>query len=259
VDFFIPERPEGDSLGMLLWLVLPMLAVVLIILFQKISWTELGFIPNFKGNGKWYVASFLIFPIVTGIVLLVGVAAKWIDASALNPRSFILVFAGSLLVNFIKNIFEETVWRGYLTSQLIKVKLADWKIYLIMGLVWGVWHVPYYLVFLPAADIQLVLPVSRGVFAAVAVVTMVAWSVMFVELYRVTKSIWPAVILHMVEDSLVNPLVIAGYISIVPGKELLVSPITGVFTSVLYLAIGLGIRAYRTRPPRLSKLHGWKG
>ena len=97
MDFFIPERPEGDSLGMLLWLVLPMLAVVLIILFQKISWTELGFIPNFKGNGKWYVASFLIFPIVTGIVLLVGVAAKWIDASALNPRSFILVFAGSLI------------------------------------------------------------------------------------------------------------------------------------------------------------------
>lgn len=94
---------------------------------------------------------------------------------------------------------------------------------------------------------QIVFPVSRVAFAGVAVATMITWSVMFVELYRITKSIWPAVILHMVEDSLVNPLVISGYISIMPGKEILISPIAGVITSILYLAVGLGLRAYRRR------------
>jgi Co/Zn/Cd efflux system component len=68
---------------------------------------------------------------------------------------------------------------------------------------------------------------------------------MFIELYRVTKSIWPGVVLHMVEDSLINPLVISGFISIAAGKEILISPIIGIITSVLYLLIGLGIRTYR--------------
>lgn len=34
----------------------------------------------------------------------------------------------------------------------------------------------------------------------------------------VTQSIWPRVFLHMVEDSLVNPLDISGYIHITAGK-----------------------------------------
>lgn len=245
VDSILVEQPEGDSLGMGLWLVLPLLTTIMIILFLKDSRKDIGFKPNFKGNIKWYLASVLIFPFVTGIILIIGATTKWIDLSALNLKRFFLVFCATLLVNFIKNIFEETVWRGYLTSQLVKLKLNDWKIYLIVGGVWGMWHIPYYLVFLPVADMYTILPVSRAIFALVAIITMLCWSVMFVELYRVTNSVWPCVILHMVEDSLINPLVISGYISIAAGKEILVSPITGIITSILYLAVGFGIRAYR--------------
>jgi hypothetical protein len=70
---------------------------------------------------------------------------------------------------------------------------------------------------------------------------------MFTELFRVTKSVWPCVILYTVEDSLINPLVISGYISIAAGKEILISPINGIITSILYLAVGIGIRAYRRK------------
>ena len=200
---------------------------------------------NFKGNMKWYLASVLIFPVVTIIVLMIGAATKWIDLSAFNLKPFIWAFCSTLLINFIIDIFEETAFRGYLTSQLIKLNLNDWKIYLIVGCVWGLWHIPYYLVFLPEADIQAVMPVCRVVYTVVAFTTFLCWAVMFVELFRVTKSIWPCVILHMVEDSLINLIVLSGYISIVTGKEILVSPINGVITSILYLAVGLGIRAYR--------------
>lgn len=51
----------------------------------------------------------------------------------------------------------------------------------------------------------------------------------------------------MVEDSLINLLVISGYIIITPGKEFLVSPINGAITSILYLTVGPGIRAYRIK------------
>ncbi|HWQ49054.1 MAG TPA: CPBP family glutamic-type intramembrane protease, partial [Methanosarcina sp.] len=140
---------------------------------------------------------------------------------------------------------------GYLTSQLIKLNLNDWKIYLIVGGLWGIWHAPYYLIFLSETDIQAVLPVSRAIYFVVSVVTMVCWAVMFIELFRVTKSIWPGVVLHMVEDSLINPLVILGYVSIVAGKEILISPINGIITTILYLLIGLGIRVYRKQTSQI--------
>jgi hypothetical protein len=49
----------------------------------------------------------------------------------------------------------------------------------------------------------------------------------------------------MVEDSLINPLVISGFINIAAGKEILISPINGIITSILHLFVGLEIRAYR--------------
>ncbi|MGF7047552.1 membrane protease YdiL (CAAX protease family) [Paenibacillus sp. DS2015] len=245
VDSVLPEHPKGDTLGMGVWLVFPMLTAIAIIICSKVGWKDIGFKPNFKRNSRWYLTSVLIYPVVTVIVLIVGAATKWIDLSGFNIKAFIWAFGSTLLIGFIKNIFEETVWRGYLTSQLDKLNLKDWKIYLIVGLVWGIWHIPYYLVFLSEADLQLVLPVNQTIFIVVAIMTMTCWSVMYIELYRVSKSIWPCVILHTIEDSLINPLVISGYISIASGKEILISPISGIMTSILYLAVGFGIRAYR--------------
>ncbi|MGI6434677.1 MAG: CPBP family intramembrane glutamic endopeptidase [Syntrophomonadaceae bacterium] len=247
VDSVLTEQPEGDSLGMAIWLVLPLLTALVIILISRFSWKELGLKPNFKGNIKWYLASILIFPVVTAIVMLIGAATNWIDLSAFALRPFIVAFGSTMFVNFIIDIFEETAWRGYLTSQLLKLNLNDWKLYLIVGCVWAAWHIPYYLVFLPEADIQAVMPVSRAIYVVVAFSTFLCWTVMFTELFRVTKSVWPCVILHTVEDSLINLLVISGYISIAAGKEILVSPINGIIASILYLAVGLGIRAYRIK------------
>jgi len=251
VDSTLPEQPKGDSLGMGIWLVLPMLTAVAITIFSNGSWKDFGFKPNFKGNIKWYLIAALIFPVVTTIVLIIGATTRWIDLSAFDLRSFILLFSSTLLINFVIDIFDGTPLHGYLTSQLIKLNLNDWKIYLIVGGLWGIWHAPYYLVFLSETDIQAVLPVSRAIYFVVSVVTMVCWAVMFIELFRVTKSIWPGVVLHMVEDSLINPLVILGYVSIVAGKEILISPINGIITTILYLLIGLGIRVYRKQTSQI--------
>ncbi|MEF3353867.1 CPBP family intramembrane metalloprotease [Paenibacillus sp. GYB006] len=247
VDSFLTEQPEGNTLGMGIWLVFPMLTVIVLIFYSKISWKEIGIKPNFKGNLKWYLISVLIFPAVTVTILVIGNTFKWIDLSELNLRTFTGVFFSTILIGFIKNIFEETVWRGFLTSQLVKLNLTDWKIYLLVGSVWGIWHVPYYMMFLPETDMQVVLPVSRIIFTVVAILTMICWSIMFIELYRITNSIWPCVLLHTVEDSLINPLVISGFISISSGKEIVISPICGVITSLLYLIVGLAIKASRRR------------
>lgn len=251
-DSLLTEQSKGNSTGMGIWLVLPMLAAIAITIFSRGSWSDIGFKPNFKGNIKWYLIAALIFPVVTAIVLIIGDMTKWIDLSAFDLKPFILLFSSTLLINFIIDVFDGAPLYGYLTSQLVKLNFNDWKIYLTVGVVWGMWHIPYYLVFLPETDMQVVLPVSRTIFSIISIITMICWAVMFIELYRVTNSIWPGVVLHMVEDSLINPLVISGFISIAAGKEILISPITGIITSILYLLVGFGIRAYRRQAKKMT-------
>lgn len=245
IDSFIEPQPDGESLGMGVWLVLPLLTTILLRLFAGDGWNDIGLKPNFKGNIKWYFIALIIYPIVTTVILVIGKLSGWINYSNFRMDAYLTGFASTLIANFIKNIFEESVWRGYLAAKLLKMKLKDLWIYFIVGGVWGLWHLPYYLFFLPESVMFQILPVDRYIFAIIAVILMVCWSVMFVELYHITKSIWPVVILHLVEDSLINHLVIDGYITIVPGKEIFISPIIGIIASILYLCVGLLLRRNR--------------
>ena len=247
VDKLAEQQPEGESLGMGIWLVFPLLTVILLRFFAGDGWKDLGLKPNFKGNLKWYTIAVLIYPLVTAVVLLLGKIFGWTDFANFRTDVYLTGFVATLLPNFIKNIFEESVWRGYLTTKLLKEKVKDIWLYLIVGGIWGAWHLPYYLRFLPETDMYQILPVGRFAFALVAIVSMICWTVMFVEIFRLTKSIWSVVILHMVEDSVINHLVIDGHIAIVAGKEFLISPIAGIITSTLYLGVGLFLRQKRIK------------
>ncbi|MEQ6354487.1 CPBP family intramembrane glutamic endopeptidase [Lysinibacillus sp. M3] len=247
VDRFIPEQPRGDTLGMGIWLVFPLLTTILLRVFAGDGWRDIGLLPNLKDNIKWYIVSLLVYPVVTSIVLLVSYLFGWMDFSDFNVDTLVSVFAGGLLIQFVKNFFEESVWRGYLTSKLLTLKVNDFLLYCIVGGVWGAWHMPYFLVFLSESDILSVLPVNRWLFALIGIVTMICWTVMYTEIYLMTKSIWPLVLMHMTEDALVNPLILDGYIKIAQGKEFLVSPTAGIITTMLYLLIGLLLRTKRKK------------
>lgn len=245
IDQVIPDQPEEETLGMSIWLVVPLLLVIVLRSFMGDGWKDAGLSPNVRGNVKWYLISIFIFPVVTAITLAIGYGTGLIDFSNFNATAFFTLFFSLLGFNVIKNIFEESVWRGYLTAKLVKLNLPDYTIYVVAGLVWGLWHAPYYLVFLPEEMINAVLPVGRVGFAVVAVVNMLAWTVMFTELFRLTNSIWPVILLHAVEDALINHLVIDGYISISDSVKIIISPICGIIPTILYLGVGLWLRSKR--------------
>ncbi|MDM5229918.1 CPBP family intramembrane glutamic endopeptidase [Lysinibacillus pakistanensis] len=247
VDKLIPEQPQGDTLGMGIWLISPLLATILLRSFAGDGWRDIGLLPNFKGNLKWYVIALFIYPAVTTLVLLISYVFNWMDFSAFNLSTVLSVFLSGLLIQFVKNFFEESVWRGYLTSKLSNLKLNDFWLYLIVGGVWGAWHIPYFLVFLSESDIISVLPVNRWLFTIIGIVTMICWTVMYTEIYLMTRSIWPLVLMHMTEDALVNPLILDGYIKLAQGKEFLVSPSAGILTTCLYLVVGWLLRVKRKK------------
>ena len=245
IDQNIPAQSGEETPGMGLWLILPLVTTALLRAFAGDGWKDIGLKPRLATNFKWYIVSILIFPLVTAIVLFIGWLSGWISFSNFRMEGYMALFATALVPSFIKNIFEEFVWRGYLTSKLASLKLRDTWIYLVVGLIWGAWHIPYYLFFLPEAQIYQILPVDRLVFALIAIVAMIAWTIMFVEIYLVTRSIWPVVVLHMIEDSVINHLVIDQHITIAPGKEMFVSPIVGVVPMTIYIVVGFILRGIR--------------
>jgi membrane protease YdiL (CAAX protease family) len=245
VDQNIDPQPEGETLGMGIWLVFPFVTMLLLRQFAGDGWKDIGLRPHFSGHIPWYLLALVIYPLVTSFVVILGNALGWLSLAGFDKQAYLTGLFAALLPNFIKNIFEEIVWRGYLTAKLIKLRLHDLWIYLIVGGVWGAWHFPYYLYFLPSTVLEQVLPVDKVPFALFAIFTMICWSIMYVELYRIVKSIWPVVLLHMVEDATVNHLIMDEHVVVEAGKEIFISPISGLITSAVYVIIGLSLRQRR--------------
>ena len=238
---------KDGSLGLLIWLVSPLICTIVLRTFRGDGWKNTGFSLNFKNNKKFYLISILIYPVVTLTVLLLGLITQSIKFSSVNIG--ITTYIGVLLIQiasqFIKNIFEESVWRSYLTNQLLKLKLSDLKIYLLVGFIWWIWHLPYILIFLSESEIKNTLPVDRLTFFLIGTVVVTCWTIMYTEIFRITKSIWPAVIMHTMEDAVINPLLLLGIVSVEKSQALLFSLSVGIIPTILYLIIGLSIRKWR--------------
>lgn len=115
-------KPASESLGMLLWIITPIAASLLLRAFAGDGWKDFGIKPRIKGNVAWYVIALLVYPVVTALVLIIGRGLGLIEFPdfSLKALGLILeVFVLGLMPQFIKNIFEEAAWRGYLTPKFI--------------------------------------------------------------------------------------------------------------------------------------------
>lgn len=243
-------NPATEGLGILLWISTPLLVSSLLRLFAGDGWKDFGFKLNFKGNGKWYAIALLVYPAATACILIIGSGLGMITIPnpSLNVLGlFALAFALAFLRDIIKNFFEEAAWRGYLAPKVYSLGLNDYVGHVIVGFVWGVWHIPYYLFYVNQADLQAFTTLSVAVYIPLAIVMMIAWAFVYGEIRLATNSIWPAVLMHTVEDALLFTLVIDGYIQILPGTDWLISPMNGLISATFFLAIGVGLHQLRKR------------
>ncbi|MDT3497552.1 CPBP family glutamic-type intramembrane protease [Bacillus toyonensis] len=247
LDSLLMDQPEGNSLGMGLWLILPFLASILLRVISR-DWNDFGIRINLKGNFKWYFVSLLIYPFVTIITVSLAFIFGVANISSFEMSSLFSLIFMSTIGNFIKNIFEEFSWRGYLTPKLIELQLNDWLVYIVSGLIWALWHAAYYLVFLPNEYFE---SISRLNMLLSGCILMVCWSIMYVEIYRLTKSVWPCVFMHAIEDAVPTVLVtITGIITLTNSSDFWLNPISGVVATVLFLGIGILLRSIRIKKGR---------
>ncbi len=242
------DNPSSESLGMLLWIITPLGACLLLRGFSGDGWKDFGIRLNFKGNLIWYVVSILIFPVVTGLILAIGKVSCFIFfPTPLSETlvSFLPVFTLALIPGFFKNIFEESAWRGYLTPRIFSLDLNDYTGHIIVGLIWALWHVPYYLYFLNRTILRDYTTLNTAAFIPLALLTIVAYSFAFGEIRLLTGSIWPAVLMHAVEDALVNPLITEDFIKIKPGMDIIFSPGVSILAIFFFALSGISLRKLR--------------
>ena len=239
----------SGSLGMLIWLVTPLICTIFLRSFGGDGWKEAGFSINFKDNKKLYLVSFLVYPLVTIVVIFLGLMTQGIRGTDVKVEftAYLGILLTQVGTQFIKNIFEESVWRAYLTNQLIKLKLSDLKLYLLVGFIWWIWHLPYIMKFLSEREIQNTLPVGRFTFFLIGMITVACWTVMYTEIFRITKSVLPLVIMYTMEDAVINPLLLLGFVSVEKNQAFLFSLSVGMIPTILYLLVGLAIRKWRKK------------
>jgi membrane protease YdiL (CAAX protease family) len=147
----------------------------------------------------------------------------------------------------IKNIFEEGAWRGYLAPKVYSLGLNDYVGHIIVGLIWGAWHLPYYLFFLDQAYLQEFTTLNLWIYIPLVMIVYIAWAIVFGEIRLLTNSVWPALLMHAVEDALLLQLFEASLIQIVPGTDWLISPMNGLVMVFLFLALGIGLHQWRKK------------
>ncbi|MDO5099715.1 MAG: CPBP family intramembrane metalloprotease [Corynebacterium sp.] len=238
-----------QSLGMLIWLVSPLIFTIILRSFAGDGWKNSGFAFHFQENKKFYLIGFLVYPVITFVVVLVGNSVGGITFSGvgIGISTYVSILLAQMVFQFAKNLFEEFVWRGYLTNQLLKLNFSDIKLYVIIGFIWWIWHLPYIMIFLSEEEIQNILPVGRLAFFLIGMVVVTSWTVMYTEIFRITKSVWPLVIAHTMEDALINPLLLYGIISVEKSQAFLFSLSVGIVPTALYLIVGICIRNWRIK------------
>ena len=248
VDKLLGQPSNLESLGALIFISSPILCMVLLRLFGGDGWKDLPLKPNFRRNARWYLFAIVVYPVVIGITLFIGKLFGWVDVSKFSIAAY---FIAAFLPQCLKNIFEESVWRGYLTVKVEQLTQNEWLVYLVVALVWQVWHLPYYLILLDDAYLASFFPFGNVLFVVTSFAVIGVWTIMYTEIFFLSRSLLLVVLMHAMEDAL-NPLISDGFAVVSPDKALLVSPSFGLIPLLLYLVIGLWLRRIRKSSARCS-------
>ena len=250
LDQILTKQPEGNSLGMGVWLVLPFLTGIVLQIVNK-DMNRIGFHPNLKNNLKWYAVATLVFPCIMLICIIVAKIASGLIVGKVEIGTLFVLMLTTFLANCVKNIFEEFAWRGCLVPYLEKTGMNDWFLYFTSGLIWGMWHITYYMFFLPD---EYFTETSRPMMVVSGIVLMIFWSPLYVELRRLTNSVWPCVILHSMENAVPTMLFVTNKVfQIKENYSVMLDPISGIVPTALLFFIGLGLRKCRIKKTILMR------
>ncbi len=222
----------------------PALSCILVRLLRREGFADAGLrlvARDKRRVWRWYLAAYLV-PL---LVLTAGLSASlvfgwqhWILPETARQLHFSPTVLASIVATLpviivglvmISTFGEELGWRGYLLPRLLP--LGETKAALIIGIIWGLWHIPT------------ILLDDHGFGAALPWLSIPMW-VVVITLYSVfltwlrtgSGSIWPGVLAHAV----LNTYISFGFASFSVTNRYLGSPI-GFVTIIPFVLVNLWI------------------
>jgi membrane protease YdiL (CAAX protease family) len=206
------------------------------------GWGDLGLRPNLRLAWRWYLLSALLLPLIVLATLAIGLLAGAISPAALGSIdiSTVLALSGAAFgAAMVKNIFEEFAWRGYLTPRFAELGLSRMSNHLLTGLIWGAWHIPYWIFFLNRTELQRQTPLELGLFVPLAWAMLIVQAITYGELRLRSGSTWPAWLLHTVDNALSVALPASQLIEQEHLQVLFAPGAPGIVSTGLFVLVGL--------------------
>ena len=142
---------------------------------------------------KWLLLSVIGIPVLASLAMLTSLS---FDISKFGLRTTQLL--PQIVIIVLIAIGEEYGWRGFLLPRLLK-KLNVFYSSMILGLIWGVWHFPAYLI-------------ETGVPLNMHFLVFLLWVVigtLFISwIYYYTKSVLTSILIHISANAAFNYLLI---------------------------------------------------
>lgn len=221
-------------------LILPFLTVVALRAVAG-GWRDASFAPNLRGAGATYLLLILAYPTALTIALAIGFLTNAISFSTLHAVFYLKVVARNLPWLLVTSLVGETLWRGYFTSQLLKLRLRSWQTYLIVAGVWWVWWLPFWGIMMMNNDHIAEFNVTGATMVAATIPMFLCWTVFYTEAFRATRSIWPGVITQV----FMNTVILRQFAAEIASPNLIV---LGLLPAVILCVIGLLVGRATTTP-----------
>ena len=139
---------------------------------------------------RWYGIALLLMPTFYAVALWIDHAVFGFDLSRLWSGSSPIFLAASFAWLLFVTSGEEIGWRGFALPRLLDLGLSPLTSSVVLGLVWGLWHLPFYL-----APGQSSIPYP--LFLLLATGLSLVYTALFL---RTNGSLVPAVLLHATTD-----------------------------------------------------------
>ena len=146
-----------------------------------------------KAAIRWFVLSLLGIPLLASLAMI---SSSGFDFSSFHLRTTQLL--PQMIVIFLIAVGEEYGWRGFLLPRLLR-KFSVLNSSIILGLIWGVWHFPAYLI-------------GTGVPQQMNFVVFLLWVVLgtlFMSwIYYYSRSVLTSILFHISANAAFNYLLI---------------------------------------------------
>ncbi len=151
-------------------------------------------------NWKWAVACILLFLFLYFLrtAISYGLGGQLEMFGAIMTSSYTWIYIATMPVNFLLVFVaffgEEYGWRYYM-QPFLQRKFGLRGGVLLLGVVWGLWHLPVDFFYYVSPDQGVIMVVSQ-------IITCVTLGIFFAWAYMKTNNIWVPVILHFMNNNL---------------------------------------------------------